>query len=77
MSKMRIRWAINEGSATVQSQEVFEGTTVEMFFSKYLPGKKLGDYTVRVGGQTLGATDCLDADALVEITPKNFKGLGK
>ncbi len=71
---MRILFVNNDGGGFADYTEVVDGTTVEQFFEKQLPGRNAEDYLIRVNRQPV-ARDCALQDGdRITITPTKIEG---
>ena len=71
---MRVLFVNNDGGGYADYVEVADGTTVEKFFAKQLPGRSSEDYLIRVNRQPV-ARDCVLQDGdRVTMTPTKIEG---
>ncbi len=71
---MQILWINNDGAGFADYVDVAEGTTVEAFFAKHMPGLDAKDYLIRVNRQPVAADQVLTEGDRVTITPTKIEG---
>ena len=71
---MRILWINNEGGGFADYVVAAEGTTVEQFFQKQLPGCKPENYLIRVNRQPVAKDQALREGDRVTATPVKIEG---
>ena len=71
---MRILFIDNDGGGFADYVDVPEGTTVDKFFSRQLPGRDPQDYLVRVNRQPVARDYVLQDGDRVTMTPTKIEG---
>jgi len=71
---MRLLYINNDGAGFADYVNVSDGTTVEQFFSQQMPGRKPGDYLIRVNRQPVPRDYILKGNDRVTITPLKIEG---
>jgi hypothetical protein len=71
---MMILFINNDGGGFADRIEVAAGTTVASLFAEKLPGRKAGDFLIRVNRQPAAADQVLRPDDRVSVTPTKIEG---
>jgi hypothetical protein len=71
---MTILFINNDGGGFADQIEVSVGTTVASLFAEKLPGRKAGDFLIRVNRQPAAADQVLRPDDRVSVTPTKIEG---
>ena len=71
---MRILWINNDGGGFADYVEVAEGTTVEEFIDRQLPGRSAEDYLIRANRQPVARDQVLQDGDRVTCTPVKIEG---
>jgi len=71
---MKILFIDNDGGGFADFVDVAEGMTVERFFNEKMPGRKAGDYLIRVNRQPVPRDYVLQENDRVTITPTKIEG---
>ena len=70
----RLLFINNDGGGFADYVEVPEGTTVDKFFSRQLPGRDAADYLIRVNRQPVPKDYVLQDNDRVTMTPTKIEG---
>jgi sulfur carrier protein ThiS len=71
---MRILFINNDGGGFADHIEVAAETTVATLFAQRLPGRKAGDFLIRVNRQPVSADQVLHEGDRLSITPTKIEG---
>ena len=71
---MRLLYINNDGSGFADYVTASEGTTVEQFFGKKMPGQEPEDFLIRVNRQPVAGDYILQEGDRVTITPTKIEG---
>jgi len=71
---MQVLYINNDGGGFADYVDVPEGTTVEQFFQKELPGRQPEDYLIRVNRQPVSREQVLKDGDRVTVTPTKIEG---
>jgi len=71
---MQIMMINNDGGGFADHIEVAEGTTVAALFAEKMPGRKAGDYLIRVNRLPVGADQVLQPGDRISITATKIQG---
>jgi len=71
---MQVLYINNDGGGFADYVEVPEGTTVEQFFQKELPGRPPEDYLIRVNRQPVSREQVLKDGDRITMTPTKIQG---
>jgi hypothetical protein len=71
---MQILFINNDGAGFADTIEVTDGTTAETLFADKLPGRKPGDFLIRVNRLPTSAHQPLREGDRVSITPLKIEG---
>ena len=71
---MRVLFLNNEGAGFADHVEVAAGTTVQSFLAEKLPGRKPGDFLIRVNRLPVAADQVLADGDRVTATPVKIEG---
>ena len=71
---MKVLFLNNEGAGFADHVEVAPGTTVQSFLSAKLPGRKPGDFLIRVNRLPVAADQVLADGDRVTATPVKIEG---
>ena len=71
---MRLLYINNDGGGFADYVNVNDGMTVEQFFNQQMPGRKPGDYLIRVNRQPAPRDYILKENDRVTITPTKIEG---
>lgn len=71
---MILMYINNDGGGFADRIEVAEGTTVASLFAEKLPGRKAGDFLIRVNRQPAAADQVLRPGDRVTMTPTKIEG---
>ena len=71
---MQVLYINNDGGGFADYVDVPEGTTVEQFFQKELPGRQPEDYLIRVNRQPVSREQVLQDGDRVTVTPTKIEG---
>ena len=71
---MQVLYINNDGGGFADYVDVPEGTTVEQFFQKELPGRPPEDYLIRVNRQPVSRDQVLKDGDRVTVTPTKIEG---
>ena len=74
---MRILWINNDGGGFADYMDVDAGLTTQAFFDQQLPGRKAGDYLIRVNRQPVSRDHVLQDGDRVSITPTKIEGAAR
>ena len=70
----RILYLNNDGAGFADYVECSEGTTVEQFFAERIPNGKPQDYLIRVNRLPAAASQVLQENDRVSVTPTKIEG---
>ena len=73
---MKILFVNNDGGGFADQVEVADGTTVAEFFAAKQPGRKAGDYLIRVNRLPATGDQVLVDGDRVTVTPSKIEGAG-
>ena len=71
---MQILLINNDGSGFADHTEVAEGTSVSALFAEKMPGRKAGDYLIRVNRLPVSSDQILQPGDRVSITATKIQG---
>lgn len=71
---MKLMYINNDGSGFADHIEVADNLTVSGFFEEKMPGRKPGDFLIRVNRQHAVADQVLQPGDRVSITPVKVEG---
>lgn len=71
---MKILFINSDGSGFADHIEVAEGTTVAGLFAEKMPGRKAGDFLIRVNRLPAAADQVLKPGDRVSFTPTKIEG---
>ena len=71
---MQILFVNNDGGGFADFIEVSAGTTVGKLFAERLPGRRAGDYLIRVNRQPANKDQILQEGDRVSMTPTKIEG---
>ena len=71
---MRLLWINNDGGGFADYVEVTDGTTVEQFFGKKMPGCEPADFLIRVNRQPVARDHTLQDGDRITVTPTKIEG---
>ena len=71
---MNFLYVNNDGGGFADTVEVADGTTVAGFFSEKSPGRRPGDYLIRVNRLPASAEQVLQPGDRVTVTPTKIEG---
>jgi len=71
---MKVLFINNDGGGFADYVEVAEGTTVEQFFGKQMPGAQADDVLIRVNRQPVPKDHVLREGDRVTMTPVKIEG---
>ena len=71
---MKVLFINNDGGGFADYVEVADGMTVDQFFEDQLPGRKAGDYLIRVNRQPVSHDCVLEEGDRVTMTPTKIEG---
>ena len=71
---MKLMFINNDGSGFADNIEAEDGTTVAAFFAEKMPGRKAGDFLIRVNRLPAAADQILQPGDRVSITPTKVEG---
>ena len=72
--RMTILFINNDGSGFADHVEIADGTTVEQLFADKMPGRKAGDFLIRVNRLPAAADQVLLPGDRCSITPTKISG---
>ena len=70
----RILFVNNDGGGFADYMDVEDGATVASFFEEQLPGRKAGDYLIRVNRQPVARDYVLQDGDRITMTPTKIEG---
>ena len=73
---MKVLFINNDGGGFADQVEVADGTTVAQFFAAKQPGRKAGDYLIRVNRLPAASDQVLSDGDRVSVTPTKIEGAG-
>ena len=71
---MRVLYINNDGGGYADHIDITDGTTVSQLFGQKMPGRKSGDFLIRVNRQPAGADQVLCEGDRVSFTPTKIEG---
>ena len=71
---MKVLFINNDGGGFADYVEAAEGTTVEQFFAKHMPGRDPEDVLIRVNRQPVSCDYVLHDGDRVTMTPTKIEG---
>ena len=71
---MRVMFLNNDGGGFADHIDVADGITVSQLFNQKVPGRKAGDYLIRVNRQPASADQLLRDGDRVSVTPTKIEG---
>jgi hypothetical protein len=71
---MQILLINNDGSGFADHIDVIEGTSVSALFAEKMPGRKAGDYLIRVNRLPVSSDQILQPGDRVSITATKIQG---
>jgi len=71
---MKILLINNDGGGFADHIEIPDGTAVAQLFAEKIPGRKAGDFLIRVNRQPAAADQVLQPGDRISITPLKIEG---
>lgn len=71
---MQVLFINNDGGGFADNIEIDAGVTVSKLFEQKMPGRKPGDFLIRVNRQPAGAEQVLREGDRVSFTPTKIEG---
>ncbi len=71
---MKILLINNDGGGFADHIDIMDGTAVAQLFADKIPGRKAGDFLIRVNRQPAAADQVLQPGDRVSITPTKIEG---
>jgi len=71
---MQIMLINNDGGGFADHIEIAEGTSVSALFAEKIPGRKAGDYLIRVNRLPVTGDQVLQPGDRVSLTPTKIEG---
>jgi hypothetical protein len=71
---MKVLYINNDGSGFADHIEIGDGTTVAALFEEKMPGRKPGDFLIRVNRQPVASDQSLQPGDRISITPTRMEG---